>query len=219
MRIDYADAAGAAQQLEVEKLIVSVGRVPNTDGLALDAIGLTTDARGFIEVDDHCRTKVPGLYAIGDVVRGPMLAHKGEDEGVMVAELIAGQKPHLNYDTIPWVIYTSPEIAWVGRTEQQLKAEGRAYKAGQFPFMANGRALGMNAAEGFVKVLADAATDEVLGVHIIGHGASDLIAEAAVAMEFRASSEDIARVCHPHPSMSEVMREAALAVDKRALNM
>ncbi|MBP7658649.1 MAG: dihydrolipoyl dehydrogenase, partial [Burkholderiaceae bacterium] len=155
----------------------------------------------------------------GDVVRGPMLAHKGEDEGVMVAELIAGQQPHIDYNCIPWVIYTSPEIAWVGRTEQQLKAEGRAYKAGQFPFAANGRALGMLAAEGFVKVLADARTDEVLGVHIIAATASDLIAEAAVAMEFKASAEDIARVCHPHPSMSEVMREAALATDRRALNM
>jgi dihydrolipoamide dehydrogenase len=209
--IAWTDAEGAAQVLEADRLIVSVGRVPNTEGLNLEAIN--------IPVDDHCATKMPNVYAIGDVVRGPMLAHKGEDEGVMVAELIAGQKPHIDYNTIPWVIYTSPEIAWVGKTEQQLKAEGRAFKAGQFPFMANGRALGMNAAEGFVKVLADAATDEVLGVHIVAHGASDLIAEAAVAMEFKASSEDIARVCHPHPSMSEVMREAALAVDKRALNM
>jgi dihydrolipoamide dehydrogenase len=217
--IAWTDAQGAAQVLEADRLIVSVGRVPNTEGLNLEAINLATDERGFIPVDDHCATKMPNVYAIGDVVRGPMLAHKGEDEGVMVAELIAGQKPHIDYNTIPWVIYTSPEIAWVGKTEQQLKAEGRAFKAGQFPFMANGRALGMNAAEGFVKVLADAATDEVLGVHIVAHGASDLIAEAAVAMEFKASSEDIARVCHPHPSMSEVMREAALAVDKRALNM
>ena len=148
-----------------------------------------------------------------------MLAHKGEDEGVMVAELIAGQKPHIDYNCIPWVIYTSPEIAWVGRTEAQLKAEGRAFKAGQFPFLANGRALGMNAAEGFVKVIADAATDEILGVHIIGANASDLVAEATVAMEFRASAEDIARICHAHPSMSEVMREAALAAGQRALNM
>ncbi len=217
--IAWTDAKGEAQTLEADRLIVSVGRVPNTDGLNLEAVNLSVDERGFIPVDDQCRTKIENVYAIGDVVRGPMLAHKGEDEGVMVAELIAGQKPHIDYNTIPWVIYTSPEIAWVGRTEQQLKAEGRAYKAGQFPFMANGRALGMNSAEGFVKVLADAATDEVLGVHIVGHGASDLIAEAAVAMEFKASSEDIARVCHPHPSMSEVMREAALAVDKRALNM
>jgi dihydrolipoamide dehydrogenase len=217
--IAWTDAQGAAQVLAADRLIVSVGRVPNTEGLNLEAINLAADERGFIPVDGHCATKVPNVYAIGDVVRGPMLAHKGEDEGVMVAELIAGQKPHIDYNTIPWVIYTSPEIAWVGQTEQQLKAEGRAYKAGQFPFMANGRALGMNAAEGFVKVLADAVTDEVLGVHIVGHGASDLISEAAVAMEFKASSEDIARVCHPHPSMSEVMREAALAVDKRALNM
>ncbi len=217
--IAWTDAQGAAQVLEADRLIVSVGRVPNTEGLNLEAINLAVDERGFIPVDDHCATKMPNVYAIGDVVRGPMLAHKGEDEGVMVAELIAGQKPHIDYNTIPWVIYTSPEIAWVGKTEQQLEAEGRAFRAGQFPFMANGRALGMNAAEGFVKVLADAATDEVLGVHIVAHGASDLIAEAAVAMEFKASSEDIARVCHPHPSMSEVMREAALAVDKRALNL
>jgi dihydrolipoamide dehydrogenase len=217
--IDWTDAQGAAQKLEVDRLIVSIGRVPNTDSLGLDAIGIALDERGQIPVDEHCRTKVAGVFAIGDVVRGPMLAHKGEDEGVMVAELIAGQKPHIDYNAIPWVIYTAPEIAWVGRTEQQLKAEGRAYKAGQFPFMANGRALGMNSADGFVKVLADAKTDEILGVHIIGTNASDLIAEAAVAMEFKASSEDIARICHPHPSLSEVIREAALAADKRALNM
>lgn len=217
--VPYVDAKGGEHRLVVDKLIVSVGRVPNTDQLGLDAIGLAPNERGFIEVDDHCRTRLPGVFAIGDVVRGPMLAHKGEDEGVMVAELIAGQQPHIDYNCIPWVIYTSPEIAWVGRTEQQLKAEGRAYKAGQFPFAANGRALGMLAADGFVKVLADAQTDEVLGVHIIGASASDLIAEAAVAMEFKASAEDIARVCHPHPSMSEVMREAALATDRRALNM
>ena len=217
--VPYVDAKGEQQTLVVDKLIVSVGRVPNTDKLGLESIGLAPNERGFIEVDDHCRTAQPGVFAIGDVVRGPMLAHKGEDEGVMVAELIAGQQPHIDYNCIPWVIYTSPEIAWVGRTEQQLKAEGREYKAGQFPFAANGRALGMLAAEGFVKVLADARTDEVLGVHIIAATASDLIAEAAVAMEFKASAEDIARVCHPHPSMSEVMREAALATDRRALNM
>ena len=217
--VPYVDAKGGQQTLVVDKLIVSVGRVPNTDKLGLESIGLAPNERGFIEVDDNCRTAQPGVFAIGDVVRGPMLAHKGEDEGVMVAELIAGQQPHIDYNCIPWVIYTSPEIAWVGRTEQQLKAEGREYKAGQFPFAANGRALGMLAAEGFVKVLADARTDEVLGVHIIAATASDLIAEAAVAMEFKASAEDIARVCHPHPSMSEVMREAALATDRRALNM
>ncbi|MCS6764989.1 MAG: dihydrolipoyl dehydrogenase [Candidatus Protistobacter heckmanni] len=218
--ISYTDAAGAAQKLDCDRLIVSVGRVPNTEGLNLEAVSLKANERGFIDVDGHCATSVPGIWAIGDVVRGPMLAHKSEDEGVLVAEQIAGQKPHIDYNCIPWVIYTSPEIAWVGKTEQQLKAEGRAYKPGQFPFVANGRALGMAAAEGFVKMLADAATDEILGVHIIGAGASDLIAEAAVAMEFKAAAEDIGRICHPHPSLSEVMREAALAAtDKRALNM
>ena len=215
----YTAADGSAKTLECDKLIVSVGRVPNTDKLGLDAVGLAVDERGFIPVDDQCATTVPGIWAIGDVVRGPMLAHKAEDEGVAVAERIAGQKPHIDYNCIPWVIYTSPEIAWVGKTDQQLKAEGRETKAGQFPFMANGRALGMGAADGFVKVIADAKTDEILGVHIIGANASDLIAEAVVAMEFKAASEDIARVCHPHPSLSEVVREAALAVDKRALNM
>ncbi|MGA1693349.1 MAG: dihydrolipoyl dehydrogenase [Burkholderiaceae bacterium] len=219
VKVHYTDAQGADHVLECDRLIVSVGRIPNTENLNLEAIGLKTDERGFIPVDDHCRTAKPNVYAIGDVVRGPMLAHKGEDEGVMVAELIAGQKPHIDYNCIPWVIYTSPEIAWVGQTEQQLKAAGRSFKAGQFPFMANGRALGMDAADGFLKVLADAQTDEILGVHIVAANASDLIAEAAVAMEFKAASEDIARICHPHPSMSEVMREAALAVDKRALNM
>jgi len=220
VRIDYQDAKGEARKLEVDRLIVSVGRQPNTDGLGLDAIGLACDERGFIPVDAHCATAVDGVYAIGDVVRGPMLAHKAEDEGVLVAEILAGQKPHIDYNCIPWVIYTAPEIAWVGKTEQQLKAEGRAFKPGQFPFSANGRALGMGSAEGFVKILADAATDEILGVHVIAAAASDLIAEAAVAMEFRASAEDIGRVCHPHPSLSEVMREAALAAtDKRALNM
>ena len=217
--VAYTDAKGEARALEVDRLIVSIGRVPNTDGLNLEAIGLSATERGVIEVDHQLRTARPNVYAIGDVIRGPMLAHKAEDEGVMAAELIAGQKPHIDYDCIPWVIYTSPEIAWVGRTEQQLKAEGRAYKAGQFPFAANGRALGINAADGFVKVLADAATDEILGVHVVAASASDLIAEAVVAMEFKASSEDIARVSHPHPSLSEVVREAALAADKRALNM
>lgn len=219
VKIAYQDDQGIDQSLVVDRLIVSVGRIPNTDGLNLDSVGITLDERGFVPVDDHCRTSVPGLYAIGDVVRGPMLAHKGEDEGVMVAELIDGQSPHIDYNCIPWVIYTAPEIAWVGKTEQQLKAEGREVKAGQFPFGANGRALGMGQAEGFVKVIADAHTDEVLGVHIIAANASDLITEAALAMEFRASAEDIARVCHPHPSMSEVVRQAALATDKRAINM
>ena len=217
--VAYKDAAGAEKTLDCDKLIVSVGRVPNTDGLNLEAVGVKTNERGFIEVNHDCQTAVAGIWAIGDVIPGPMLAHKAEDEGVAVAERIVGQKPHIDYNCIPWVIYTSPEIAWVGQTEEALKKAGRAYKSGQFPFMANGRALGMVAADGFVKVLADANTDEILGVHIIGAGASDLIAEAVVAMEFKASSEDIARICHPHPSLSEVMREAALAVDKRALNM
>lgn len=217
--ITYKSADGKNQVLECDRLIISVGRVPNTENLNLQAVGLATDDRGFIPVDDHCRSNKPNIFAIGDVVRGPMLAHKGEDEGVMVAELLAGQKPHIDYNCIPWVIYTMPEIAWVGKTEQQLKVEGRVYKSGQFPFAANGRALGMDATDGFVKVLADATTDEVLGVHIVAASASDLISEVALAMEFRASAEDIARVCHPHPSMSEVIREAALATDKRALNM
>lgn len=209
-----------SKTLECDRLIVSVGREPNTDGLGLDAIDLALDERGFIPVDDHCRTALPNLWAIGDVVRGPMLAHKAEDEGVMVAERIAGQQTHVDYGCIPWVIYTSPEVAWVGRTEDQLKAEGRVYKAGQFPFSANGRALGTGDSAGFVKVLADAATDEVLGVHIVSGSASELIAEATLAMEFRASAEDIGRVSHPHPSLSEALREAALAAtDKRALNM
>jgi dihydrolipoamide dehydrogenase len=209
---------GKEKTFDCDRLIVSVGRVPNTDGLGAEDVGLKVDARGFIEVDKNCRTALPGAYAIGDVVRGPMLAHKGEDEGVMAAEIIAGQHGHVNYDAIPWVIYTAPEIAWVGQTEQQLKSEGVQYKAGRFPFAYNGRALGREEPEGFVKILADARTDRILGVHSIGSLASELIAEAVVAMEFGASSEDIARICHAHPSMSEVIREAALAVDKRALN-
>ncbi|WP_277189147.1 dihydrolipoyl dehydrogenase [Caballeronia sp. BR00000012568055] len=217
--IAYKDKDGNAQTLDADRLIVSIGRVPNTDNLGLDSIGLAADERGFIPVDDHCATKVPNVYAIGDVVRGPMLAHKAEDEGSLVAEVIDGQKPHIDYNCIPWVIYTHPEIAWVGKTEQALKAEGRAIKAGQFPMLANGRAMGIGETDGFIKVIADAATDEILGVHIISANASDLIAEAVVAMEFKAASEDIGRICHPHPSLSEVMREAALAVDKRALNI
>jgi dihydrolipoamide dehydrogenase len=218
LSIQYTGSDGSSKTFDCDRLIVSVGRVPNTDALGAENVGLKLDAKGFIEVDKNCRTALPRLYAIGDVVRGPMLAHKGEDEGVMVAEIIAGQHGHVNYDAIPWVIYTAPEIAWVGKTEQQLKAEGVQYKAGRFPFAYNGRALGREEPEGFVKVLADARTDRILGVHSIGSLASELIAEAVVAMEFGASSEDIARICHAHPSMSEVMREAALAVDKRSLN-
>jgi dihydrolipoamide dehydrogenase len=217
--VEYTDEKGLAQKLECDKLIVSVGRVPNTDGLGATTVGLKLDSRGFIEVDDHCRTNLPNVYAIGDVVRGPMLAHKAEDEGVLVAEIIAGQKPHIDYATIPWVIYTSPEIAWVGKTEQQCKAEGIAVKTGQFPFAANGRALGLNEPTGFVKIVADAATDRVLGMHIIHARASDLIQEGVTTMEFAGAAEDIARIVHGHPTLSEVIREAALNVDKRALNM
>ena len=216
--VAYTDAAGAEQKLECEKLIVSIGRVPNTIGLNAEAVGLKLDERGFVAVDDDCKTNLPGVWAVGDVVRGPMLAHKAEEEGVAVAERIAGQHGHVNFNTVPWVIYTSPEIAWVGQTEQQLKAAGREYKAGTFPFMANGRARALGDTTGMVKFLADAKTDEILGVHIVGPMASELIAEAVVAMEFKASAEDIARICHAHPSLSEATKEAALAVDKRTLN-
>ena len=216
--VSYEDAMGQPQQLKVERLIVSIGRVPHTEGLNAEAVGLKLDERGAVAVDEDCRSNLPGVWAVGDVVRGPMLAHKAEEEGVAVAERIAGQQPHVNFNTIPWVIYTSPEIAWVGQTEQQLKAADRAYKAGSFPFLANGRARALGDTTGMVKVLADAASDEILGVHIVGPQASELIAEAVVAMEFRASAEDIARICHAHPSLSEATKEAALAVDKRALN-
>ena len=216
--VAYTDAKGAAQTLAVDRLIVSIGRVPNTIGLNPDAVGLKLDERGAIVVDDQCKTNLPNVWAVGDVVRGPMLAHKAEEEGVAVAERIAGQHGHVNFNTIPWVIYTSPEIAWVGQTEQQLKAAGVAYKAGTFPFLANGRARALGDTTGMVKFLADAKTDEILGVHIVGPMASELIAEAVVAMEFKASAEDIARICHAHPSLSEATKEAALAVDKRTLN-
>ena len=216
--VAWSNARGEAQTLEVDKLIVSIGRVPNTVGLNAEAVGLKLDERGAILVDEQCKTNLPNVWAVGDVVRGPMLAHKAEEEGVAVAERIAGQHGHVNFNTIPWVIYTNPEIAWVGQTEQQLKAAGVKYKAGTFPFMANGRARAMGDTTGMVKMLADAATDEILGVHIVGPMASELIAECVVAMEFRASSEDIARICHAHPSLSEATREAALAVDKRTLN-
>jgi dihydrolipoamide dehydrogenase len=217
--VAYTDAKGVAATLDVERLIVSIGRVPNTVGLNPEAVALKLDERGAVVVDDECRTNLPGVWAIGDVVRGPMLAHKAEEEGVAVAERIAGQHGHVDFNTIPWVIYTSPEIAWVGQTEAQLKAAGRAYKTGQFPFMANGRARALGDTTGFVKFIADAKSDEILGVHIIGPFASELISEAVVAMSFRASSEDIARICHAHPSLSEATKEAALAVDKRTLNL
>ena len=218
VKVAYTNAKGEAQSIDADKLIVSIGRVPNTIGLNAEAVGLQLDERGAIVVDADCKTNLPGVWAVGDVVRGPMLAHKAEEEGVAVAERIAGQHGHVNFNTIPWVIYTSPEIAWVGRTEQQLKADGVAYKAGTFPFLANGRARALGDTTGMVKFLADAKTDEILGVHIVGPMASELIAEAVVAMEFRASAEDIARICHAHPSLSEATKEAALAVDKRTLN-
>jgi dihydrolipoamide dehydrogenase len=216
--IAYTNAKGETQTLDVDKLIISIGRTANTIGLNPEAVGLKLDERGMVVVDDECKTNLPNVWAVGDVVRGPMLAHKAEEEGVAVAERIAGQHGHVNFNTVPWVIYTSPEIAWVGQNEQQLKAAGRAYRSGSFPFMANGRARALGDTTGMVKMLADAATDEILGVHIVGPFASELIAECVVAMEFRASSEDIARICHAHPSLSEATKEAALAVDKRTLN-
>ena len=216
--VEYVDTQGKEHKALFDKLIISIGRIPNTIGLSPEAVGLKLDERGFIAVDDQCRASLPNVWAVGDVVRGPMLAHKAEEEGVAVAERIAGQHGHVNFGTIPWVIYTSPEIAWVGRTEQQLKADGVAYKSGSFPFLANGRARALGDTSGLVKFLADAKTDEILGVHIVGPMASELIAEAVVAMEFRASAEDIARICHAHPTLSEATKEAALAVDKRALN-
>jgi dihydrolipoamide dehydrogenase len=215
--VEYEMGDGA-YTLECDRLIVSVGRVPNTQGLGCDNVGLKLDDRGRIEVNDHCQTNLENVWAVGDVIRGPMLAHKGMEEGVMVAELIAGQAGHVNYDAIPYVIYTHPEIAWVGKTEAQLKNEGVEYRAGQIPFAANGRALGQGDTTGFVKMLACAHTDRILGVHVIGANASELISEAVVAMEFGAVSEDIARICHAHPTLSEVMHEAALAVDKRPLH-
>jgi dihydrolipoamide dehydrogenase len=217
--VNYTDAAGAKQAAKFDKLIVSIGRVPNTDGLNAETVGIAKDERGFIVVDGDCKTNVAGVWAVGDVVRGPMLAHKAEEEGVAVAERMMGQHPHVDFNTVPWVIYTAPEIAWVGKTEQQLKAEGIAYKAGQFPFMANGRARALGDTSGMVKMLADAKTDKLLGVHIVGPVASELIAESVMAMEFGASSEDIARICHAHPTLSEAVKEAALAVDKRTLNL
>ncbi|MGL4406842.1 dihydrolipoyl dehydrogenase [Zoogloea sp.] len=215
--VEYETKDGA-QTAEFDRLIVSVGRVPNTAGLNAEAVGLKIDERGFIDVDAHNLTNLPNVWAVGDVVRGPMLAHKAMEEGVAVAETIAGQKGHTNFDTIPWVIYTSPEIAWVGKTEQALKAEGVEYRVGKIPFMANGRALGTGDASGFVKMLACAKTDRILGVHIIGANASELIGEAVVTMEFAGASEDLARICHAHPTLSEVVHEAALAVDKRPLH-
>jgi dihydrolipoamide dehydrogenase len=217
VRVDY-EAGDEARTLECDKLIVSVGRVPCTDGLGAANVGMKFDERGYIVIDANCRTNLENVWAVGDVVPGPMLAHKGMEEGVMVAECIAGQQGHVNYGAIPWVIYTHPEIAWVGQTETQLKNAGIEYRAGQIPFLANGRALGQGDTTGFVKMLACAKTDRILGVHVIGNNASELIAEAVVAMEFGAAAEDLARICHAHPTLSEAMHEAALAVEKRALH-
>ncbi len=212
-------AGGDAHTLEADVVLVAVGRVPYTEGLGLEAAGVARDARGRVVVDADFATNVPGIYAIGDVIAGPMLAHKAEDEGVAVAEILAGAAGHVNYDVIPNVVYTFPELASVGKTEEELKAAGVAYNVGKFPFTANGRAKVNLTPEGFVKILADAKTDRVLGVHILGADAGNMIAEAAVAMEFGGSAEDIARTCHAHPTLSEAVREAALAVDKRALNI
>ena len=212
------EVAGKQHTAQFDKLIVAIGRVPVTQGLGAENVGLAIDERGFIAVDDECRTNLPNVWAIGDVVRGPMLAHKASEEGVAVAERIAGQKPLVDLGNVPFIIYTDPEIAWVGKTEEQLQAAGIAYKKGTSGFGANGRALGLGKAKGTIKVLADAQTDRILGVHMIGVMTSELIAEAVTALEFKASSEDIARIIHAHPTLSEVLHEAALAVDKRALH-
>jgi dihydrolipoamide dehydrogenase len=211
-------AGGADETMHADVVLVCIGRKAYTDGLGLDAVGVVRDNRGRVVVDAHFQSNIPGIYAIGDVIAGPMLAHKAEDEGVILAEMLAGQSGHIDYDIVPGVVYTSPEVASVGKTEDQLKDAGVAYRVGKFPFMANGRARAMNATDGFVKILADATTDRVLGVHIVGYDAGTLIAEAALAMEFGASSEDIARTCHAHPTLNEVVKEAALAVDGRALH-
>jgi dihydrolipoamide dehydrogenase len=217
--VTYDDAAGKSVTATFDQLIVSIGRVPFTGGLNAEAVGVALDERGFVTVDDHCRTNLPNVWAIGDVVRGPMLAHKAEEEGVAVAERIAGQQPHVDFNTIPWVIYTSPEIAWVGQTEQQVKAAGIDYRTGSFPVTANGRARALGDTRGLVKIVADRRTDRILGVHMIGPMVSELISEGVTAMEFGASSEDIARICHAHPTLSEAVKEAALAVDGRTLNL
>ena len=213
------EGAEGKQQITVDKLIVAVGRTPNTKGLGVEECGLELDERGFIVVDEHCKTNLDNVYAIGDVVRGPMLAHKASEEGVAIAERIAGKPGHMNYATIPWVIYTWPEIAWVGKTEEQLQTEGKDYNVGSFPFMATGRARAMGETTGLVKILGDAETDRILGIHIFGPNASELIAEAVVAMEFDGSSEDLARTIHAHPTLSEAMHEAALGVDNRTIHI
>ena len=218
VKVEPAAGSGAAEMIEADIVLVAIGRVPYTEGLGLEAVGVNRDNRGRVVVDAHLRTNVGGIYAIGDAVAGPMLAHKAEDEGVAAAEVIAGQAGHVNYEVIPNVVYTHPEIASVGKTEEELKAAGIVYQVGKFPFSANARARANLATDGFVKILADAKTDRVLGVHILGPDAETMIAEAAIAMEFGASAEDIARTCHAHPTLSEAVKEAALAVAKRAIN-
>ena len=210
---------GKSETLECDVVLVAVGRMPNTQGLGLAELGIRCDNRGRIVVDKQYETSLPGIYAIGDVIKGPMLAHKAEEEGIAVAEILAGQAGHVNYEVIPSVIYTAPEVASVGKTEEELKEAGVAYRVGKFPFTANGRAKVNRTTEGFVKVLAEEGTDRVLGVHIIGADAGTMIAEAAVLMEFGGSAEDLARTCHAHPTLNEAVKEAALAVDKRAIHM
>ncbi len=217
VHVTYADDKGE-QTIVVDKLLVAVGRRAATKNLLAEGTGVKLDARGMIEVDAHCHTGVDGIWAVGDCVRGPMLAHKGFEEGIAVAELIAGLPGHVNFDTIPWVIYTEPEIAWVGKTEEQLKADGVPYKAGSFPFAAVGRAVAMAEPAGFVKVLAHAETDRILGMHLVGANVSELVHEGVLAMEFKGSAEDLARICHAHPSLSEAVHDAAMAVDKRAIH-
>lgn len=217
VHLGYTDDKGE-QTLVVDKLLVAVGRRAATKGLLADGTGVKLDQRGFVEVDEHCHTGVDGVWAIGDCVRGPMLAHKGFEEGIAVAELIAGLPGHVNYDTIPWVIYTEPELAWVGKTEEQLKADGIPYKAGSFPFAAVGRAVAMAEPIGFVKVLAHAETDRILGMHLVGPNVSELVHEGVISMEFKGAADDLARICHAHPSLSEAVHDAAMAVDKRAIH-
>ena len=217
--VEFTDnTSSKKEKIEVDKVLVSVGRKPYTEGLNLSKVGIKKDNKGRIEVNKKLQTSVENIFAIGDVIKGPMLAHKAEDEGIAVAEILAGQAGHVNYDVIPGVVYTSPEVATVGKTEEQLKSENRNYKVGKFPFLANSRAKVNNETEGFVKILADSSTDKVLGVHIIGPHCGDMIAEMALAMEFGASSEDIARTCHAHPTHTEAIKEAALAVDKRPIH-
>ncbi|MGO1000325.1 dihydrolipoyl dehydrogenase [Lysobacter sp. CA196] len=217
VHLTYNDGK-ADQQLVVDKLLVAVGRRAASKGLLAEGTGVKLNERGQIEVDEHCHTGVDGVWAVGDCVRGPMLAHKGFEEGIAVAELIAGLPGHVNFDTIPWVIYTEPEIAWVGQTEQQLKAEGVPYKTGSFPFAAIGRAVAMGEPAGFVKVIAHAETDRVLGLHLVGVGVSELVHEGVLTMEFKGSADDLARICHAHPTLSEAIHDAAMAVDKRAIH-